>query len=254
MHNLIVVGYGGGVNSTAMLIECYRRGVKVDLISFADTGGERPETYSYVIGFSMWLVSVGYPPITIVRKNRRDGSIETLEDECIRRNSLPSLAYGFKTCSQKFKIQPQDKFCNNWPKSKDHWEAGGKVTKFIGFDADESHRIKPYSDKKYDVEYPLVKWDMGREECVESVVNACLPVPPKSACFFCPSSKPAEVRRLAATHPELADRAVKMEKNADLTKIKGLGRSYAWSNLIATTDMFHEEYLNTIDNCGCYDG
>ena len=105
-----VIGYGGGVNSTAMLIECCRRGVKVDLILFADTGGERPETYSYVVGFSAWLISKGYPPITIVNRVRRDGSIETLEQECHRLSCLPSLAYGFKTCSQKHKIQPLASF------------------------------------------------------------------------------------------------------------------------------------------------
>jgi hypothetical protein len=34
-----IVSYGGGTNSTAMLIGLWQRGVKADLILFADTGG-----------------------------------------------------------------------------------------------------------------------------------------------------------------------------------------------------------------------
>lgn len=40
--------FGGGVNSTAMLVEMHKRGIRPDLILFADTGGERPETYETV--------------------------------------------------------------------------------------------------------------------------------------------------------------------------------------------------------------
>lgn len=35
----IVVSYGGGTNSTAMLIAMVLKGIKPDLILFADTGG-----------------------------------------------------------------------------------------------------------------------------------------------------------------------------------------------------------------------
>ena len=40
----IIVSYGGGTNSTAMLIAMVLKGIKPDLILFADTGGELPET------------------------------------------------------------------------------------------------------------------------------------------------------------------------------------------------------------------
>ena len=44
----LVVAYGLGVNSTAMLVEFARRKIRPDLILFADTGGEKPETYRYM--------------------------------------------------------------------------------------------------------------------------------------------------------------------------------------------------------------
>ena len=43
-----VVGYGGGTDSTAMLIGLWRHHVPVDLILFADPGAEQPHTYAYL--------------------------------------------------------------------------------------------------------------------------------------------------------------------------------------------------------------
>lgn len=63
----LVVAYGGGVNSTAMLVEMHRRGIRTDLILFADTGGERPETYRTVWLVSEWCKLHGMPQIITVR-------------------------------------------------------------------------------------------------------------------------------------------------------------------------------------------
>ena len=40
-----IVGYGGGTDSTAMLVGLWQHHVPVDLILFADPGGEQPHTY-----------------------------------------------------------------------------------------------------------------------------------------------------------------------------------------------------------------
>ena len=39
-----IVSYGAGVNSTAMLVGMYEKGIPVDLILFADPGSEQPYT------------------------------------------------------------------------------------------------------------------------------------------------------------------------------------------------------------------
>ena len=248
----VIASYGGGTNSTAMLIEYALRGLKVDLILFADTGGEKPHTYAYVNRFSEWLVEHGMPPIVWVKKA---GNGETLEENCLRCNALPSIAYGFKSCSHKYKIQPQDKFCNNHEPFKQAWARDEKVVKLIGYDADEEHRAKIPGDSKYRNKYPLVEWDMGRDECLETIAKAGLCPPGKSACYFCPSSKPTEIRWLAHNHPELAERALAMEANAELTSVKGLGRNFAWRDLLAQNELFDENYAHTPElACGCYDG
>lgn len=247
--SLIIASYGGGTNSTAAIIECVKRGIKTDLITFADTGGEKPHTYAYVEMFSKWLIEKGYPAIITVKSNI------TLEQDCQNRSALPSLAYGFKTCSQRFKVAPQEKFVNNWQPAIDAWGRGELIRKMIGFDADEPHRAVPYSDKKYKNWYPLIDWDMGRDECVQTIKDAGLCLPGKSACYFCPSSSKSEIKWLQHNYPDLFERACALEDNAELTSIKGLGRDFSWRDLGRQIGMIDEEYARTPELvCECYDG
>lgn len=44
----LVVAYGMGVDSTAVLVGLQQRGIRPDLILFADTGDEKPATYAYL--------------------------------------------------------------------------------------------------------------------------------------------------------------------------------------------------------------
>jgi hypothetical protein len=46
---------------------------------------------------------------------------------------------------------------------------------------------------------------MGRDECVQAIQAAGVPLPGKSACFFCPSSKQREVLDLKRRHPSFQD-------------------------------------------------
>jgi len=253
-NQLLVVSYGGGTNSTAMLIGLHDRGIRPDAILFADTGGEKPATYAHINAMQKWLGKNDFPLITIVKKVDLNGDVLTLEENCLRKKMLPSVAYGFKTCSQKYKAQPQEKWSNNWKPAKDFWKEGKRITKVIGFDADEPQRAdKDYSCMKYAYWYPLLAWNWGRDECVQVIERAGLPQPGKSSCFYCPNARPSEIRELNALHPDLMARALAMEANAELTTLKGLGRGhYAWKAVIATDEMF--SYPSQEMPCDCYDG
>lgn len=249
-----VVAYGGGLNSTAMLVLMAKQDFRPDLILFADTGGERPETYAFILRFNKWLSQNGMPEVITVRKGGRQ---ETLEENCLRLNMLPSVAYGYKSCSHKYKIEAQDKFVNNWEPARKEWASGNKVVKLIGYDADEHHRAKIPEDAKYIYRYPLVEQDIGREECKQIITGAGLCLPGKSACFFCPNSTKPEIRQLAREHPELMKRALALEDNAlaNLTSVKGLGRKFAWRDLLSQMELDSEDFETTQEMpCGCYDG
>lgn len=253
----IIVAYGAGTNSTALLVGMHERGERPDLILFADTGGERPETYAYLDVLDTWLAKVGFPPLIRVRYAQKTGFVETLEERSLRTQSLPSIAYGYKACSEKFKRRPQDKYVNNWQPAKDAWGAGKKCVKLIGYDADEERRVRnaPTEDNKYVYQYLLYEWDWDRSDCIAAIQRAGLPLPGKSACFFCPSSKKAEVLDLQLRHPDLYARACAMESNANLDTVKGLGRRWAWRDLpqLAPSDLRDLADPEEVP-CGCYDG
>ena len=183
-----------------------------------------------------WLAAHDMPQITVVENVDRYGNRLTLETECLRSHTLPSIAYGYKRCSQKHKIGPQEKFCNNYAPCREVWARGERVNRYIGYDAGEVKRYehsRKYNeaDKKYHNIYPLIEqWGWSRSDCVREIRAAGLPQPGKSSCFFCPSMKRQEVEALKEQYPALYQRAIAIEENAmpHLIKVKGLGRSYAW--------------------------
>lgn len=135
-----VIAYGGGLNSTAMIIGMYHRNIPIDLILFADPGGEQPYTYEYLPIMNDWLTRHGLPEIQTVTYRDKNGDRLTLEQECLRSRSLPAIAYGYKKCSLKHKIGPQEKFCNHYPPCQEVWARGEKVFKYIGYDVGEARR------------------------------------------------------------------------------------------------------------------
>lgn len=245
---MMMVAFGGGTNSTAMLVGLHERGERPDLILFSDTGGEKPHTYRHVEDVGRWCDLIGFPPIVTVRSPNT-----TLEADVVRRKTLPSIVFGFKTCSQRFKGEPQQKYVNNWPPAQEAWARGEKIAKLIGYDAGEERRAKPFDDAKYAVRYPLIEWAWDRDECVAAIDRAGLLQPGKSACFFCPSSTKDEILDLQRTYPDLMERALAMEDNAETSSVEGLGRRFSWRIFLhgdpRQTQLFPPEVP-----CGCYDG
>ncbi len=218
MNPPLVVAYGMGVDSTAMLVGMWQRGVRPDLILFADTGSEKPETIAYLPVINAWLRSIGFPEVEVVRyvpQRFKHGAYSSLHENCLVNETLPSITFGRKSCSLKWKRAPQDARVSGWQPARDAWAAGLKVIKAIGYDAgpiDGKRAWKIAEDAEYHYVYPLREWGWDREECKRQIASVGLPIPMKSACFMCASSKPAEIDWLVDSHPELAAIIVEMEK------------------------------------------
>lgn len=264
MRAPLVVSFGAGVNSTAMLCGFAERGIRPDAILFADTGGERPETYRFLDTMDVWLAQNGMPSIIRVRYQvKRKGAEQwrSLEEECLGSGTLPSLAYGWHKCSAKWKVTPQIDWLKEWTLAKEAQQAGVLVQKAIGFRLGEERRRKDHIQDPDTVKvYPLLEWGWDQQACRDAITRQGLPIPPKSSCFFCPASTRADVAKLALTEPELFARAVAMEtvarKAGNLQTVVGLGRHWTWESVgnAARSQCVLPGFDSTDTPCGCYDG
>lgn len=223
---------GLGVDSTAMKIALYRQGIRPDVCTFADTGGEKPETYAHLEVMNRWARKAGWPETELVRYVPTTKRYGDLAGNNTANETLPSLAFGMKSCSVKWKKVPQDyyiKGCSRGPnKCEPHpiWieaqKRGVKPVKLIGYDNGKAdiRRAKnlAYEDDDFYYRYPLQMLEWERKDCVKAIVEEGLPVPVKSACWFCPASQKWELWWLAGEHPDLFMKALAMEHTAMLGK------------------------------------
>lgn len=252
----LLVAYGGGVNSAAVVCGLLTIKLRPDFIVFADTGDEkdgrgghcdahddsetcaRCNTYESVRQVSQFLAQRGFPPITVIRRQSQRVPDTRLYEQCVRLETLPSRAFGMSSCAIRWKVEPQDKFYNNHPRTRACWKSKRKPIKILGYDGGETRRATIYEDDKYRLWYPLIEWDLDREDCEETIRRFGLDVPPKSACFYCPSSTKSEVLQLARERPDLMQQALAMEDQAlttekhDLRTVRGLGRHWSWRELL----------------------
>jgi 3'-phosphoadenosine 5'-phosphosulfate sulfotransferase (PAPS reductase)/FAD synthetase len=231
-NKFTVITCGAGLNFTALITEWHRREMpRPDLIIFADTGSERARTYQHIVVVNNWLMSIGYPEITVVFvKDKESQNQVKLHELCLKTKTLPAPAFGFKSCSMRFKVEQVDKFLNNYAPSKSIWgkfrklsEIKNKITRIVGFDFGEGHRTYNADCDKYDVVYPLVDWEIDREDCEEIVANSQLPLPIKSSCYMCPNMKSREIVEMAKNEPEALNAALKVE-DAFLSSDNAKGR------------------------------
>lgn len=230
----VIANYGGGVDSTAMLVAMVAIGARPDKIIFADTRSEKPETIDYVHFFSRWLVACGFPQITVVarkksRPSKTGPGYDSLEGNCLQNSTVPSLAFGRKACSLKWKAEVMDTHHRHCTARELRQWYDAKPIKLIGYDAgpkDSRRAVDRNDDANFRYQYPLREWGWDRRHCVLAITAAGLPVPIKSACFFCPATQPWELLWLAIQHPDLFLRAIAMEDLArpSFTTIEGLWR------------------------------
>ena len=223
MPQPVVVAYGAGRDSTAMLIEMWKRKWRPDAILFANVGSEKRATYDFIPVFNQWLLERDFPPITIVQYQPVRAPYRTLEGNMIKNATLPGAAFNRHTCALKMKIEPQNKWTRKWLKARVAWGLGMKVVKLIGFECSEVYRLKRADARahagkgtadaqRYEYRMPLMDWGYDLDKCMEIIDAEGLPMPPKSACYFCPFQKTHEVDEAT---PEDRARTILMELVAE---------------------------------------
>jgi hypothetical protein len=224
-----VISYGGGVQSTALLVlACQGQLGTVDAALFANVGddSEDPETLRYFETHAVPFAAAHQFPLVQLRKILRDGRVETLYERLMRpeSRSLPipvrmsdTGAPGTRSCTEDWKIKVVGRYLLQHGATPQH-----PADVLIGFSLDEAHRMGDGVERRKQPsrsilcqrrEFPLIDLRLKREDCLNVIRRADLPIPPKSACYFCPYHKPsvwADLRR---------DRPVLFYKAADLERV-----------------------------------
>ncbi len=255
---LLAACYGAGVDSTAMLVALKLAGLRPDIITFADLNEEKQETLDHLDRMNHVLADWAWPGITVCRKETLPGTgYSDLYGNCMVNQTLPSLAFGMKSCSIKWKQKPQDQFikgvksgpnaCAPHPIWIEARRRGARIVKLIGYDCGRADlrrsRNLPAADADFDFSYPLQILGWDRAACIHAISETlgAEMVPIKSACFFCPASKIWELYWLAAHHPGQLERALVLERNA-LTgrhsRFSEVEFGASWDELVRTADRF----------------
>ena len=200
----VVLAYGIGVDSTALLVELESRGTPPDLVITGDPGIEKPETYVYQGMMAAWMAARGIRYETVRYTPKRFKHWPPYYDllaNVLTNATLPSISLGRHSCSLKWKVAPQDAFLKQWEPAKAAWARGQKVIRLIGYDASPAdtrryNHASAIANDLFECRYPLREWGWNRAACIARIEAAGLPVPPKSSCFICGAMKPDEVRAL----------------------------------------------------------
>jgi hypothetical protein len=216
---LRVFSFGGGVQSTAVLVLAAQGRLQYDAMLFCNVGAdsENPDTLAYVNAIAKPYAEAHGIDLIEVQRHRRDGTPDTLWEMLHRSVSgrggvripvyVGSGAPGRRDCTGEFKIRVVAK----WLKAHGA-TAALPATLGLGISLDEFQRARTDSGIKWEtLEYPLIDLRMTRRDCLRVIAEAGLPQPPKSACFFCPFHRVGDWQRLRHDKPELFAKAVGLE-------------------------------------------
>lgn len=235
--SLTILSYGGGVQSTAMLVLAAqgRLGYEIDAAVFANVGdnSEHPKTLAYVSEVAEPFAKAhGIDLVTIRRVKIRSGQVMDLHDEVIdpenRGIKIPvrmdkTGAPGNRSCTSDYKIQPINRWLRQRGASKNN-----PATVCIGISTDEIFRMgrrKPVPNQE--AVYPLIDLGISRSQCQSIISEAGIPVPPKSSCFFCPFHTKQSWSEMRRDEPELFQKSVDLERKIN-EKRQVLGRDPVW--------------------------
>lgn len=179
-----VLSFGGGLQTTALVILIKRGELKVDAVVFSDTGCEKPVTYYYIEKYIK-------PMIDVVILPPENGGLKAY---CEKYRIIPSVID--KWCTRIFKIERINQYC-------------GDAIQLIGFSSDEIKRSE--NPKLLGKEFPLIERNISNKDCVSIIQDYGLPTPVKSSCYFCPCQGRVEWNWLKLNHPDLFHNALKLE-------------------------------------------
>jgi len=210
-----IISFGGGVQSTAMAILAAQKKIEVDAFVFCDTGFEQSDVFIFMEKFTIPLIKNSGIDFYIAKT-------EDISPKYYADMKLPpffllnqdgAIGRGSAYCSGNWKTDVFKRFCSEQFGSK-------KFDVMLGFSTDEKHRalnmakknaskriLTAFQDdvfgdgidikqtlkilstkrKKWNYSFPLLDFEMSRDDCQKLVIDTFKNNAPRSSCKFCPN-------------------------------------------------------------------
>lgn len=225
------ISYGGGVQSTALLVLAAERRIDFDVALFSNVGAdsENPATLEYFADVAEPYCRTHGIELVELHKIRRTGESDTIMrwiDRNERSIPIPMRLSrgkpGNRTCTAAFKIDVIRKELVRRGTTK-----ANPAILALGISLDEYQRMKPNRDLRIEHVWPLIDLRMDRNDCTRLIERAGLAVPPKSSCYFCPFKKMSEWKTMRVQEPDLFAKSVALERKMNERRAS-LGRDAIW--------------------------
>lgn len=202
-----IISYGGGVQTVALAILNVTGRIEnpAHLAIFSDAGSEEPQTYEHIELMRPWLAARGMELITIDGRKR---GLPLYEYVMTQATTIPARfatgGMGRRICTVDWKMEPIN--------AELRQRAVKTAIIQLGISWDESHRMTDSRMGWVNYRYPLVDLRLTRADCRQIIMDARLPVPPKSACTFCPFQSLSAWSRRATEQRPIFEQAVALEE------------------------------------------
>lgn len=208
--------YGGGWQSNAALVLAAEGKIDYRTFVFCNVGedSENPGTLEYVEKHAKPYAAAHGLEFIELRKIRRNGEPDTILQWVERsERSIPipvrmaNGAPGNRSCTVTFKIEVVAKWARKNGASEDNPAVIG-----IGFTVDEIGRVGGRPPEPGTVkDYPLLGLGLRRKDIPDILRAAGLPLPPKSACWFCAEKRESQWITQRHEEPELFAKSCDLE-------------------------------------------
>lgn len=204
-----------------MLLLMIERNMPVDVVLYADTGMEFPEMKEHMQKLDELLFRERGLHITTLRHPHgfewmmfEEPKVRPASIENRQRLGVPAYGNGWpgpkvRWCTGHLKTKLVDKFLNQIKGER-------RAIQFVGIAADESHRCKGNTHKRY----PLVEWGITEAQALQICYDrgfdwgGLYEIYDRCSCWCCPLQRIGELRKLRQHHPALWRRLLDMDRRA----------------------------------------
>lgn len=244
---LKILALGLGVQSTWLYIASSMGLLpKLDAAIFADLGAEKAKTLAYLDWLQAWAEQNSTIPILVAKgKNLYTDLLNSQNSRGSRFASIPAFTKNtdgstgmlLRQCTGEYKIAQTDKVIRNMLGLKPGQHMKEIVEIWKGISVDEIERMSIPQEKWKIHIYPFcdyqipsnsqaerLNWNykLSRAGIINEYNKYSLPVPPKSACVFCPNQSDKSWYDMKTQEPEDYKAAVQVDEAIRNSTKKGI--------------------------------